>query len=70
MEVQSKHWNCIVEPQKYMRRRLKNVSTRNTTHYFSLIHFHLFIVKSQGDKNAGKLKMTKDPLFEKCVDQV
>lgn len=27
-------------------------------------------VKESGDKNAGKLKMLKDPLFEKIVDKV
>lgn len=29
-----------------------------------------WIVKASGDKNAGKLKMAKDPLFEKIVDKV
>jgi hypothetical protein len=30
----------------------------------------IYIAKEAGDKNAGKIKMAKDPLFIKIVDEV
>jgi hypothetical protein len=41
-----------------------------TLFYLILIVNSFLLVKSQGDKSAGKMKMAKDPLFEKIVDQV
>eukprot|EP01040_Poterioochromonas_malhamensis_P004843 gene4843-5198_t len=53
---------------------LKNGGTKQTLELYrratELYEEKVKELKAQGDKSAGKLKMAKDPLFEKCVDQV